>query len=160
VPARHPLLHPHATLQAAFFVNSAAHMWGYQTYETGERGVAACARSQRPHAQHMMCLLQRRLTRARAAAPTRPAGDLSTNNWWVSIVAFGEGWHNTHHAFPYSARHGLEWYEFDLTWLTIRGLQFLGLAWDLVLPTEKQLAAKARKAPKPASPKAADVKKA
>lgn len=35
-------------------------------------------------------------------------GDLSRNNWWVGILAFGEGWHNNHHAFEYSARHGLE----------------------------------------------------
>jgi hypothetical protein len=35
-------------------------------------------------------------------------GDLSTNNWWVNLFAFGDGWHNTHHAFPFSARHGLE----------------------------------------------------
>jgi stearoyl-CoA desaturase (delta-9 desaturase) len=34
-------------------------------------------------------------------------GDDSTNNWWVAVVAFGEGWHNNHHAFPSSARHGL-----------------------------------------------------
>lgn len=33
-------------------------------------------------------------------------GDLSTNNWWVGILAWGEGWHNNHHAFEFSARHG------------------------------------------------------
>ena len=36
-------------------------------------------------------------------------GDLSRNNWWIGILAFGEGWHNNHHAFEFSARHGLEW---------------------------------------------------
>lgn len=35
-------------------------------------------------------------------------GDLSRNNWWVGILAWGEGWHNNHHAFEFSARHGLE----------------------------------------------------
>ncbi|EOY25831.1 Fatty acid desaturase 5 [Theobroma cacao] len=43
-------------------------------------------------------------------------GDLSRNNWWVALLAFGEGWHNNHHAFEYSARHGLEWWQLDMTW--------------------------------------------
>ena len=54
--------------------------------------------------------------------------DDSRNNWWVALVSFGEGWHNNHHAHPTSARHGLAWYEFDLTWLTIRLLQAIGVA--------------------------------
>jgi len=54
--------------------------------------------------------------------------DDSRNNWWVAIIAFGEGWHNNHHAHPASARHGLAWYEFDLNWYGIRVLQLLGLA--------------------------------
>jgi stearoyl-CoA desaturase (delta-9 desaturase) len=33
--------------------------------------------------------------------------DRSTNLWWVALLTFGEGWHNNHHAFPRSARHGL-----------------------------------------------------
>ncbi|KAI3806897.1 hypothetical protein L1987_22815 [Smallanthus sonchifolius] len=41
--------------------------------------------------------------------------DTSTNNWWVAMLTLGEGWHNNHHAFPRSARHGLEWWQFDLT---------------------------------------------
>ncbi|HTL90443.1 MAG TPA: acyl-CoA desaturase, partial [Leptolyngbya sp.] len=39
-----------------------------------------------------------------------------------------EGWHNNHHMYQYSARHGLKWWEFDLTWVIIQTLQFLGLA--------------------------------
>ena len=54
--------------------------------------------------------------------------DNSRNNWWVALIAFGEGWHNNHHAHPASARHGLAWYEFDPNWYGIRVLQFLGLA--------------------------------
>jgi fatty-acid desaturase len=54
--------------------------------------------------------------------------DDSKNNWWVALITFGEGWHNNHHAHPTSARHGLAWYELDVTWITIRALQFLGLA--------------------------------
>ncbi len=41
---------------------------------------------------------------------------------------FGEGWHNNHHAHPVSARHGLAWYELDITWLHINFLKKLGLA--------------------------------
>lgn len=54
--------------------------------------------------------------------------DTSTNNWFVAILTFGEGWHNNHHAFPTSARYGTEWYQFDLNWLTIRILKRLGWA--------------------------------
>lgn len=64
-------------LHITLLVNSACHVWGYQTWNTG---------------------------------------DLSKNNWWVALLAFGEGWHNNHHAFEYSARQGLEWWEIDMTW--------------------------------------------
>jgi len=54
--------------------------------------------------------------------------DLSTNNWFVAIFTFGEGWHNNHHAHPVSVRHGLAWYEVDLNWYGIWLLQKLRLA--------------------------------
>jgi stearoyl-CoA desaturase (delta-9 desaturase) len=54
--------------------------------------------------------------------------DDSRNNWWVALLTSGEGWHNNHHAHPTSARHGLAWYEFDLSWIQIRVLKFLGIA--------------------------------
>ena len=57
--------------------------------------------------------------------------DDSTNNWWVALLTFGEGWHNNHHAHPTSARHGLAWYEIDLNWIGIRALEACGLAWDI-----------------------------
>lgn len=57
--------------------------------------------------------------------------DLSTNCWWVGLLAYGEGWHNNHHAFPKSARHGLRPWEVDMTWWTISGLKTLGLATNL-----------------------------
>jgi fatty-acid desaturase len=53
--------------------------------------------------------------------------DDSRNNWWVALLTFGEGWHNNHHAHPVSARHGLAWYEFDPSWLTLRLLRAAGL---------------------------------
>lgn len=67
-------------------------------------------------------------------------GDLSRNNWWVGILAFGEGWHNNHHAFEFSARHGLEWWQIDATWGVIWLLQKLGLAKNVKLPSESQRA--------------------
>jgi fatty-acid desaturase len=54
--------------------------------------------------------------------------DDSRNNWWVALLTFGEGWHNNHHAHPRAARHGLVWYEIDINWWGIRGMEFLGLA--------------------------------
>ncbi|CAH1442591.1 unnamed protein product [Lactuca virosa] len=80
-----------------FLVNSACHIWGNQTWDTG---------------------------------------DLSKNNWWVALVTFGEGWHNNHHAFEYSARHGLEWWQIDFCWYMIRFLEALGLATNVKLPSE------------------------
>jgi len=49
--------------------------------------------------------------------------DLSVNVWWVSVLALGEGWHNNHHAFPASARHGWTWWQWDPGWLFIRLLE-------------------------------------
>ncbi|KAL7616659.1 hypothetical protein Lser_V15G01292 [Lactuca serriola] len=67
---------------------------------------------------------------------TWDTGDLSKNNWWVAMVTFGEGWHNNHHAFEFSARHGLEWWQIDFCWYMIRFLEALGLATNVKLPTE------------------------
>ena len=58
------------------------------------------------------------------------ARDESRNNWLVAFLVFGEGWHNNHHAFPSSARHGLAWWQYDVSWWIIRGLEKLGLFWD------------------------------
>ncbi|MEO1236479.1 MAG: fatty acid desaturase, partial [Planctomycetota bacterium] len=64
------------------------------------------------------------------------ADDDSRNNWWVALIAFGEGWHNNHHADPRCAAHGRRWWEFDPTWLTIRLLERLGLVWNVQHPGE------------------------
>ncbi len=80
---------------ATWFVNSAAHTWGYRNFNTT---------------------------------------DDSRNNWWVALMSFGEGWHNNHHAQQRSAAHGMRWYEFDITYITIRIMRLLGLAWKVVEP--------------------------
>lgn len=78
-----------------WLVNSAAHLWGYQSYNTNEG---------------------------------------SRNNWWVALIAYGEGWHNNHHAYLHSAAHGLRWWEVDVTYLAIRLLGWLKLARRIRLP--------------------------
>jgi fatty-acid desaturase len=60
--------------------------------------------------------------------------DDSRNLWWVALVTGGEGWHNNHHAYPTSARHGLKWYEFDLNYYCIWLLGKLGLAKQISVP--------------------------
>jgi stearoyl-CoA desaturase (delta-9 desaturase) len=57
--------------------------------------------------------------------------DDSRNNWWVALVTFGEGWHNNHHAHQTSARHGLAWHELDISWLTLKLMRAVGLAWGV-----------------------------
>jgi stearoyl-CoA desaturase (delta-9 desaturase) len=69
-----------------------------------------------------------------------PSNDESRNNFLFGILGLGEGWHNNHHAFPTSARHGLRWWEFDISYLLIRGLALLGLAWNVKLPSPALLA--------------------
>jgi stearoyl-CoA desaturase (delta-9 desaturase) len=68
--------------------------------------------------------------------------DLSTNNWLVALMTFGEGWHNNHHAHPTSARHGLRWYEVDLNWYGIWALKVLGLAKQIKVVRLSELARK------------------
>jgi stearoyl-CoA desaturase (delta-9 desaturase) len=76
-------------------VNSLAHRWGYQNYETDEN---------------------------------------SRNNWFVTLLTNGEGWHNNHHAHQRSAKHGHRWWEFDVMYWTLLVLQALGLVSDIVTP--------------------------
>ena len=72
--------------------------------------------------------------------------DDSRNNWWVALLTFGEGWHNNHHAMPASARHGLAWYELDISWLHIRLMERLGLATRVRYPRVEHTEAAAREA--------------
>jgi stearoyl-CoA desaturase (delta-9 desaturase) len=86
-----------------WLVNSATHMWGYQSYETGDR---------------------------------------STNLWWVALLSLGEGWHNNHHAFQRSARHGLRWWEVDFTYYLIKLCGFVGLARSIQKPRRSTILAR------------------
>ena len=70
---------------------------------------------------------------------TYESNDYSTNCWWVAVVTYGEGWHNNHHAFQFSARHGLKWWEIDVTWMTIQLLAKLGLATKVKLPKKEDM---------------------
>jgi stearoyl-CoA desaturase (delta-9 desaturase) len=68
--------------------------------------------------------------------PYRSA-DESRNNFVVGMLALGEGWHNTHHAFPTSARHGLRWWQPDTSYWVIRALAWTRLAWNVKLPSKE-----------------------
>lgn len=65
---------------------------------------------------------------------THSTRDDSTNLWWVALLTYGEGWHNNHHAYQTSARHGLAWWELDMTYMAIRLMQLVGLAHSIKLP--------------------------
>jgi stearoyl-CoA desaturase (delta-9 desaturase) len=66
-------------------------------------------------------------------------GDESRNLAIMAVLAWGEGWHNNHHAFPYSAAFGLRWFEFDPGYLLIRLLEVLGLAWNVKVPNQEKI---------------------
>jgi stearoyl-CoA desaturase (delta-9 desaturase) len=57
--------------------------------------------------------------------------DESRNSWILALLTTGEGWHNNHHHFPGSARQGFFWWEFDLTYYVLCGLEVCGLVWNL-----------------------------
>jgi stearoyl-CoA desaturase (delta-9 desaturase) len=69
-------------------------------------------------------------------------GDESRNLAWLAPLSFGEAWHNAHHAFPTSARHGLGRWQFDPSALVIAGLEKTGLAWDVVHVSPERIEAK------------------
>ena len=69
--------------------------------------------------------------------------DESRNLMWLAPLSLGEAWHNNHHAFPTSAAHGMRRFEFDPSALVIRGLEKMGLAWDVVRITPERQAMKA-----------------
>ena len=70
--------------------------------------------------------------------------DESRDNPVFGVLAFGEGWHNSHHAFPTSARHGLRWWQFDFNYLVIRAMESLRLARNVRVPSAERVAARRR----------------
>lgn len=75
---------------------------------------------------------------------TRPfsSHDKSRNNAIFGVLALGEGWHNNHHAFPQSARHGLRWWQLDVSYLIILAMAQVGLARDVYTPSQDRIVAK------------------
>jgi len=71
--------------------------------------------------------------------------DMSRNNIVFGILAMGEGWHNSHHAFPTSARHGLSWWQIDVSYYVIRTMSIFRIAWGLKLPSKEAQARERRK---------------
>ncbi len=78
---------------------------------------------------------------------TRPyeSRDHSRNNFIVGVLAFGEGWHNNHHGFPTSARHGLRWWQPDTSYAVIWTMSKMGLVWNVRVPTAERLASRRRR---------------
>ena len=70
-------------------------------------------------------------------------GDESRNLAWLSLFTFGEAWHNNHHAFPTSFEHGMRRWQFDPSRYVIRGLEKMGLVWDVVRINPERQARKA-----------------
>ena len=72
-----------------------------------------------------------------------PTDDHSRNLLWLALPTLGESWHNNHHAFPTSAAHGLRKRDIDPSAVVIRGLERLGLVWDVVRISPERQAQKA-----------------
>ena len=73
-------------------------------------------------------------------------GDESRNLAWLAPLTLGEAWHNSHHAFPTSATHGMGRYQLDISAIVIAGLEKVGLAWDVVRVSPELQKAKLRTA--------------
>ncbi|KAG7653253.1 Fatty acid desaturase domain [Arabidopsis suecica] len=106
------------------------YLWGglpYLTWTVGSGGVFAYHGTWLVNSACHMC-----------GSQVWHTNDTSRNVWWLAVLTMGESWHNNHHAFEASARHGLEWYQVDLTWYLIWFFQALGLATNVKLPTDAQ----------------------
>jgi stearoyl-CoA desaturase (delta-9 desaturase) len=62
---------------------------------------------------------------------------MSRNNLILALLTFGDGWHNNHHYYPRSARHGFYWWEIDLSHYLLKCLSYIGIVWDLQSPPER-----------------------
>jgi stearoyl-CoA desaturase (Delta-9 desaturase) len=73
--------------------------------------------------------------------------DRSTNLFWLALPSMGEAWHNNHHAFPRSARHGLRWWQLDPSAVVIHAMASVGLAWNVIEITPERQRQKALATP-------------
>jgi stearoyl-CoA desaturase (delta-9 desaturase) len=80
-----------------------------------------------------------------------PTDDQSRNNWVLALITLGEGWHNNHHHYMTSARQGFFWWEVDLAYYGLRGLEAVGLIWDVKRPPRRVLDARNAETPTGAS---------
>jgi stearoyl-CoA desaturase (delta-9 desaturase) len=75
--------------------------------------------------------------------------DTSRNTLLVALATGGEGWHNNHHRYPWSARQGFRWWQIDVTYYVLRAFSWVGIVHDLrPVPAsviEEARAAKARR---------------
>ena len=69
--------------------------------------------------------------------------DQSRNNWLVAILTLGEGWHNNHHHYQSAACQGFRWWEIDVSYYVLKGLEVFGVVWDVRRPPRHLLASSA-----------------
>jgi stearoyl-CoA desaturase (Delta-9 desaturase) len=66
-------------------------------------------------------------------------GDNSKNSFLAALVVMGDGWHNNHHYYPVSVRHGFEWWQIDPSYYLLCLLERLGIVWDLKRPVPARI---------------------
>ncbi len=66
-------------------------------------------------------------------------GDNSKNSFLAALVVMGDGWHNNHHHYPVSVRHGFEWWQIDPSYYLLCLLERLGIVWDLKRPVPARI---------------------
>jgi sn-1 stearoyl-lipid 9-desaturase len=96
-------------------------LWGFGWVPALASLLAGLAVNQIPVMLNVVCHLPK------LGYKSYETGDDSVNVWWVALLAMGEGWHNNHHAFPGSAKTGMKFFEFDLSWLIILLMKNMGL---------------------------------
>jgi stearoyl-CoA desaturase (delta-9 desaturase) len=72
--------------------------------------------------------------------------DTSRNNAVLAVITGGEGWHNNHHRYPWSARQGFRWWQVDVTYYVLRAFSWLGIVRD-IRPVPSAVRAEARRLP-------------
>jgi stearoyl-CoA desaturase (delta-9 desaturase) len=83
--------------------------------------------------------------------PYRTPGqdDNARNNVLFVPASLGMGWHNNHHAFPYTYSNCFAWWQIDPAAWGLRAMRFIGLIDELKFPTPAALAASRNQSAKP-----------